>query len=47
MSNVVVLGTEMAGFGAAYRLREEGITPVMYDKNAHYGGHTMSILRTA
>jgi protoporphyrinogen oxidase len=32
----------MAGFGAAYRLHSEGITPVMYDKNAYYGGHTAS-----
>lgn len=32
----------MAGFGAAHRLQAEGITPVMYDKNAYYGGHTMS-----
>ncbi|MGN6097280.1 MAG: protoporphyrinogen/coproporphyrinogen oxidase [Bosea sp. (in: a-proteobacteria)] len=42
MPNAVVLGTGMAGFGAAHRLRDEGITPVMYDKNAYYGGHTMS-----
>jgi len=32
----------MAGFGAAYRLNQEGITPVLYDKNAYYGGHTAS-----
>ena len=32
----------MAGFGAAHRLHQEGIAPVMYDKNAYYGGHTMS-----
>ena len=32
----------MAGFGAAHRLRAEGITPVMYDKNTYHGGHTMS-----
>jgi protoporphyrinogen oxidase len=32
----------MAGLGAAYRLHAEGITPVMYDKNAYYGGHTAS-----
>jgi protoporphyrinogen oxidase len=32
----------MAGFGAAYRLHAEGITPVMYDKNAYHGGHTAS-----
>ena len=40
--NIVVLGTGMAGFGAAHRLRTEGIAPVMYDKNAYYGGHTAS-----
>jgi protoporphyrinogen oxidase len=39
---IVVLGTGMAGFGAAHRLHSEGITPVMYDKNAYYGGHTAS-----
>src|SRR5258706_14384859 len=38
--NIVVLGTGMAGFGAAHRLHSEGITPVMYDKNAYYGGYT-------
>jgi protoporphyrinogen oxidase len=32
----------MAGWGAAYRLHAEGIAPVMYDKNGHYGGHTAS-----
>jgi protoporphyrinogen oxidase len=32
----------MAGFGAAYQLSKEGVTPVMYDKNSYYGGHTMS-----
>ena len=42
MPNIVVLGTGMAGFGAAYRLHDEGITPVMYDKNAYHGGHTAS-----
>jgi len=40
--NIVVLGTGMAGFGAAYRLHAEGIAPVMYDKNSYYGGHTAS-----
>jgi protoporphyrinogen oxidase len=42
MPNIVVLGTGMAGFGAAHRLHAEGIAPVMYDKNAWYGGHTAS-----
>jgi protoporphyrinogen oxidase len=40
--NVVVLGSGMAGLGAAYRLHSEGITPTMYDKNDYYGGHTAS-----
>jgi protoporphyrinogen oxidase len=40
--NIAVLGTGMDGFGAAYRLHAEGITPVMYDKNAFCGGHTAS-----
>ena len=40
--NIVVLGSGMAGFGAAYRLHAQGITPVMYDKNSYYGGHTAS-----
>jgi protoporphyrinogen oxidase len=33
----------MAGFGAAYRLNDEGITPVMYEKNGSHGGLTTSI----
>jgi protoporphyrinogen oxidase len=40
--NIIVLGTGMAGFGAAYRLHAEGIQPVMYDKNPYHGGHTAS-----
>ena len=42
MTNIVVLGSGMAGFGAANRLRTEGIRPVVYDKNSYYGGHTAS-----
>ena len=40
--NIVVLGCGMAGWGAAHRLHAEGITPVIYDKNSYYGGHTAS-----
>jgi len=40
--NIVVLGSGMAGFGAAYRLHAENITPVMFDQNAYSGGHTAS-----
>ncbi len=42
MVNIVVLGTGMAGFGAARRLKDEGVRPVMYEKNSWYGGHTKS-----
>lgn len=42
MSNVVVIGSGMGGLGAVNRLQAEGIRPVLYDKNAHYGGHTAS-----
>ena len=40
--NVVIIGSGMAGLGAAYRLHSEGIVPFMYDKHAYYGGHTAS-----
>lgn len=43
MSNLVVLGTGMAGFGAAYRAHQHGLTPTMYDKNNYHGGHTTSL----
>ena len=33
----------MAGYGAAHRLREAGVQPVVFDKRDHYGGHTSSI----
>ncbi len=42
MPNVVILGSGMGGFGAAYKLHQEGITPTMYDKNGYHGGHTAS-----
>jgi len=44
MPHVVVLGTGMAGFGAAHRLHAEGITPTLYDKNGYHGGRTASFL---
>jgi len=42
MPNIVILGSGMGGYGAAYRFHNEGVTPVMYDKNSYYGGHTAS-----
>src|SRR6266849_4479723 len=42
VGRVAILGTGMAGWGAAYRLHEEGVPSVTYDKNDYYGGHTAS-----
>lgn len=42
MSEICVLGTGMAGYGAAHRLREAGRQAVLFDRNVHYGGHTAS-----
>jgi len=38
----VVIGSGMAGLGAAHRLRQEGVAPVLYDRNSFPGGHTAS-----
>jgi protoporphyrinogen oxidase len=42
METISILGTGMAGWGAAYRLQQEGIPTITYDKNAYHGGHTAS-----
>lgn len=42
MSEICVLGTGMAGYGAAHKLREEGTRGILFDKKPHYGGHTAS-----
>ena len=42
MPNIVIVGSGMGGYGAAYRCHSEGIMPLMYDKNSYYGGHTAS-----
>ena len=43
MEQVAILGTGMAGWGAAYRLHLEGMPSVSYDKNTYHGGHTASV----
>lgn len=40
MTKITVLGSGMAGFGAAHRLHTEGVTSLMYEKKPYYGGHT-------
>ncbi len=42
MQKIAVLGTGMAGWGAAHQLQREGVRATMYDKNSYYGGHTAS-----
>lgn len=42
MKKISILGTGMAGCGAAYRLHRSGASVVMYDQHDHFGGHTSS-----
>jgi protoporphyrinogen oxidase len=42
MTRIAILGAGMAGFGAAHLLHERGHKPVIFDKLAHFGGHTSS-----
>ena len=42
MKPVAILGTGMAGFGAAHALNEAGFPFICYDRNPYYGGHTWS-----
>lgn len=41
-ANIVVLGSGMAGLGAAHALRQEGVASRIFDKHAYAGGHTTS-----
>lgn len=38
MSEICVLGTGMAGYGAAHKLREAGVRGILFDQKPHYGG---------
>ena len=42
MPNITVLGSGMAGYGAANVLHAEGVRPIIYEKSPYYGGHTAS-----
>ncbi|HET9473565.1 MAG TPA: FAD/NAD(P)-binding protein, partial [Steroidobacteraceae bacterium] len=44
MSDFCVIGTGMAGFGAAHKLREAGVPVRLFDSKSHFGGHTASFL---
>lgn len=45
MTEIAILGSGMAGLGAAHRLRERGRSAVVFDKNPYAGGHTTSHAR--
>lgn len=42
MTNIAILGTGMAGFGAAHIAHKAGARSVMYDMHDYIGGHTAS-----
>ena len=41
-ANVMILGSGMAGLGAAHALRQEGVASRIFDKHSYAGGHTTS-----
>src|SRR5215471_18288057 len=43
MRTIAVLGTGMAGLGAAHALADQNVACTVYEKHAYYGGHTASI----
>jgi len=42
LKEIAILGSGMAGFGAAYKFHNEGIESTIYEKESYYGGHTAS-----
>ncbi len=44
MSEILVLGTGMAAYGAAHALKAAGRDPVLFDKRSHFGGNTSTFL---
>jgi protoporphyrinogen oxidase len=42
MSQICIIGTGMAGYGAAHRLAEAGKPALLFDRRSYSGGHTAS-----
>jgi len=42
MDKTIILGAGMAGYGAAYQLKEAGIESIVFEKENHIGGHCAS-----
>ena len=45
MSEIVIIGAGMAGFGAAHRTYQQGIKATIYEKHAYYGGHAATFVK--
>jgi protoporphyrinogen oxidase len=45
MQTIAVLGSGMAGLGAAHALESQNVACAVYDKNAYFGGHTASFVQ--
>jgi protoporphyrinogen oxidase len=39
---IAILGAGMAGFGAAHRFHEAGLSTTLYEQRSYHGGHTAS-----
>ena len=42
MVQIAVLGAGIAGLGAVYRLKNEGVDSILYEKESFHGGHAIS-----
>jgi len=42
MAHIAVLGGGVAGLGAAYKFKNEGVDAVVYEKESFHGGHAIS-----
>ncbi len=44
MKKVVILGSGISGLGATYRLQQDGIKPLVFEKDGYFGGKTASFV---
>ncbi len=44
MSNIVILGAGMAGYGAAKKFKDSNVDALIFEKENHYGGHCSSYI---
>lgn len=46
MTEIAIIGAGMAGFGAAHWIYQQGIKATIYEKNAYYGGHAATFIKS-